>query len=424
MSRFSRTTGMTNPAHYAGLGSVPARVRADFAHYYLLTRDVIPHSATPEIAAERTAAAEGLAMKWKTHPKPQWRAMWHQLQTTADRWKHRPEVTRRMFEQLSAALPPGRCENDPTWRTLRDTGLITERLEAGITGSGQDQARWYPHAPTSAAGRGLAAARQNGPARATEVPERATAFDRALGGRAKHLASMVEVEAVIARTDTLLDAEETRGDLDTGAEARAALLPAQRRTAPITHDYSGDLETVTRQVTALRQLQDLTAEHTRLAGRWEGALATDQDHIGRLESLIAAMRSARTAAASTGAADADIDGVYHAGLNGTYWSDRPGSPAMGRLAYLIQQRDNARTDTAGLHAGTDLPPDRAAEPAPTAAAEFGVAAGGADGGGAAISDAVGAAFPDLETGTEFWDDNDISVSAAPARLSREADLQP
>jgi hypothetical protein len=126
----------------------------------------------------------------------------------------------------------------------------------------------------------------------------------------------------------------------------------------------------------------------------------------------------------TGAADADIFGAYRAGLDGTYWSDRPGSPGMGRLAYLMQERDHARADAAGLHAGTDLSPDRSAEPAPTVAAEFGVAADGADGGGAAISDAIDAAFPDLETGTEFWDDTDISAPAPPTSLGREVDLHP
>ncbi|MGI5219454.1 hypothetical protein [Nocardia sp. CA-290969] len=417
MSRFSSMTGMTNPAHYAGLGAVQARLRADFAHYWL-TRDVIPDSATPQIAAERTATAEGLAATWKTHPKPHLRAVWQQLQTTADRWKHRPEVTRRMYEQLTAALPPGRHENDPIWRTLRDTGLITERLDAGITGSGQDQARWYPHDPTRAPGRERAATRQSEPAPVADSSERATAFDRALGGRAKHLASMVEVEAVIARTDALLGEEGARGDLDTGAEARAALLPAERRTAPITYDYGGDIETVERQIAALRQLQDLTAEHTRLAGRWEGTLDADQDHIGRLESLIAAIRSARTAAAGTGAADADIDGAYHAGLDGAYWSDRPGSPGMGRLAYLIQERDNARASTAVPSS------ERAVEPALTIATEFGVAADRTDGGGAAISDAVDAAFPDLEPGSEFWDDTDLSEPRPPAALGREVDLHP
>lgn len=405
MSRFSRTTGMTNPAHYTGLGSAEARLRADFAHYYWLTREVIPHSATPQIAAERTATAQGLAAKWKTHPKPQWRAVWQHLQTTADRWKHRPEVTRRTYEQLTAALPADRQENDPTWRTLRDTGLITERLETTITGSDQDQARWQPHDRAPAA----------------TASQRATAFDRALGGRAKHLVSMVEVEAVIARTDLLLDTERIRGDLDTGAEARAALLPAERRTAPITYDYRNDLETATHQITALRQLQDLTAEHTRLAGRWEGTLDADQDHIERLESLIAAIRSARTAAAGTGAADTDIDAAYHAGLDGTYWSDRPGSPAMGRLAYLIQERDHAHTNT-GLHAATGQFLDRAVEPAPTATAEFAAASDSTDGAGKAISDAVDAAFPDLETGTDAWDDTHTHAPDPQASLGREVDL--
>ncbi|WP_249643843.1 hypothetical protein [Nocardia sputi] len=412
---------MTNPDHYAGLGSAQARLRADFAHYYWLTRDVIPDSATPEIAAERTATAEGLAAKWKTHPKPQWRAVWQQLQTTADRWKHRPEVTRRTYEQLTAALPPGSHENDPTWRTLRDTGLITERLEAGITGSGRDQARWYPQDPAPWRDRGATRERRHAPA--AEASERATAFDRALGGRAKNLASMVEVEAVIARTDVLLGEEWARGDLDTGAEARAALLPADRRTAPIGYDYSGDIETLSRQIAALRQLQDLTAEHTRLVGRWEGTLDADQDQIGRLESLIAAMRSARTAAAGTGAADADIDGAYHAGLDGTYWSDRPGSPGMGRLAYLIQERDHARAESVGPRVGSsDLSHDLAVEQAPAPGTAQGLTVGGADGGGAAISDAVDAAFPGTELGAEFWDDTDTPATSPVPSLGRDVDL--
>ncbi|MFD4407575.1 hypothetical protein ACFWPH_32900 [Nocardia sp. NPDC058499] len=413
---------MTNPAHYTGIGRGEAQLRADFAHYYWLSRDIAPESATPQVAAERTAVADGLAAKWKGHPKPRWRAVWQELQTTADRWKHRPDATRRIYEQLTTALPPGAREHNPAWRTLRDTGLITERLAEGVAGSAQDQARWFPQNPSVAPSPDRSAGRRPQRASAAEASTRPTAFDRALGGRAENLAGMVEVEAIIEATDLLLGEEEALGDLDTGAEARAALLPAERRTAPIVYDYSGEAESEARQIAALRQLQDLTAEHTRLVGRWEGTLDSDQDQIERLEQLIAAARSVRTAALTDGAAPADVDAVYHAGCGGTYWSDRPGSPRMGRIASLIQERDHARAEAAALRTGTPVSKDIGVDAGLASGVTDGVALHGAEGPGAVISDAVDAAFPAGDIGAEFWDEIDTHAPSPPPSTARDIEI--
>uniref|UniRef100_UPI00245868B6 hypothetical protein n=1 Tax=Nocardia farcinica TaxID=37329 RepID=UPI00245868B6 len=135
--------------------------------------------------------------------------------------------------------------------------------------------------------------------------DRANVLDRALGGRGPDIGSLAEIDAIIAATDELLEAEERDGDRDTGADERA----------------------VTRQ-NALRQVQDLTAEHTHTSERFTGIRSHDQNLIDHLDGLLARTRLARSAAEQAGASPEQVHTAYLAGRDGTYYhSTSPPEPA-------------------------------------------------------------------------------------------------
>ncbi|MFF0532900.1 hypothetical protein ACFYT3_31580 [Nocardia amikacinitolerans] len=300
--------GPTDPAHWRDAAtSLEAEVRADFSLYYQL-RLIAPHADTPEQRHELTARADELAAKHGRHESVEARTLWGQMQAAISGWEIRPETTRQLFNRLDQARSAGDLPVDElVWRNLRHAAELTGHLETTVTGSGQDRARWQP------------------PQRSIQrETHRATAFDRALGGRGPELTSLVEVDAVIAATDQLLAAEEELGDLDRGENEHTALLPERLRSAPAADTSTGEPDREPAQITALRELQNYTAEHARLVENWDGAPEHDQAHIARLESLLAAARTARLNAADAGVALADIEAVYLAGREGTYWHQQPG----------------------------------------------------------------------------------------------------
>lgn len=335
--------GATDPAYYHdAVDRTEAQIRADFTLYYQL-RLVAPFAETAEQTQEFTTQADALAARWGRHSSPGNRTQWEQLQAAVAGWEHRPEATRAAYDHIDRAKTAGDVGVDAVvWRNLRQAAEVTGHIETRTTGSDQDGARWRP--PQHSAGRDA---------------ERPGLLERALGGRGPELANLAEIDAIIAETDLRLVAEEELGDLDTGAEERAA-----------------------RQRAALRQLQDLTAEHAWLAERWDGTPEQDQAHIARLESLLTAARTARVNAADAGVAPADIEAAYRAGRDGTYRHELTGDPRLASHTQQVEERDLAASDTAaeGIenHTSDGLAwADR--------------------GGGAAIDDATATALP----GTEF-----------------------
>ncbi|WP_435592146.1 hypothetical protein [Nocardia sp. bgisy118] len=300
--------GPTDPAYWREAAtSLEAEVRADFSRYYQL-RLIAPHSETPEQRRELTARADELAAKHGRHESVEARTLWGQMQAAISGWEIRPETTRQLFNRLDQAQAVGDLPVDEmVWRNLRQAAELTGHLETTVTGSDQDGARWQP------------------PQRSlTREAERPTLFDRALGGRGPELTTLTEVDAVIAETDRLLAIEEELGDLDRGTHEHTDLLPERLRPAPGADTYTGEPDREPAQIAALREVQDFTAEHARLVENWEGSPEHDQAHIARLESLLAAARTARMNAADAGVALADIEAVYLAGREGTYWHQQPG----------------------------------------------------------------------------------------------------
>ncbi|MEV6140496.1 hypothetical protein AB0L63_31540 [Nocardia sp. NPDC051990] len=330
----------TDPAYYHDASDrTEARIRADFTRYYQL-RLVAPFAETPGQKQEFTTQADDLAARWGRHSSIEHRRQWEQLQAAVSGWELRPEATRAAYTRIDQAKSAGQLGVDAlVWRNLRQAAEVTGHIETTITGSDQDGARWRP--PEDSAGRDV---------------ERSDLLERALGGRGPELRTLAEVDAIIAETDELLAAEEELGDLDTGADERAA-----------------------RQRAALRRLQDLTAKHAWLSEHWDGSPEQDQTYIARLESLLAAARTARCDAADAGAPPADIEAAYRAGRDGTYRHEHTGDAQLEpntqpehNLAVYDSEAEGFANPRDGLPNN-----DR--------------------GGGAAIDDATAAALP----GTDF-----------------------
>ncbi|MEV0027910.1 hypothetical protein [Nocardia sp. NPDC050793] len=322
--------GPTDPAYWRDTASsLEAESRADFSLYYQL-RLIAPHSETPEQQRELTARADELAAKHGRHESIEARTLWGQMQAAVAGWELRPETTRQLFARLDQARAAGDLPVDEmVWRNLRQAAELTGHLETTVTGSDQDGARWQP------------------PQRSLDrEAHRATAFDRALGGRGPEL-DLTDVDAVIAETDRLLAVEEQAGDLDRGEHEHTDLLPEQLRAAPVPDTgASEESERETRQLTALRALQDYTAEHARLAETWDGSPEHDQAQIARLESLLDAARTARINAADAGVPMADIDAAYLAGRDGHYWHQQPGPQ--------LPDRDGQAAHTDPLPDGSEI----------------------------------------------------------------------
>ncbi|WP_051028837.1 MULTISPECIES: hypothetical protein [Nocardia] len=268
----------TDPGYYHDAADDrEARLRADFAlHHYL--SEIAPFGETSEQVAELTERARLLALRWADPGDVEAHELWTQLDAATRAWQSHPETTRTAYVRVAAAHADGdEVVDDLTLRSLRQAAVLTGRVEPDITGSAQDSARSRPQD------------------RANVIELRpGNAVDRALGGRGPEV-SMAEIDALIATTDDLLDAEELDGDLDTGTDRRSVDRAA-----------------------ALRRVQDLSAEHTRTSERFADLPNHDQALIERLEELLDQTRQARGDAALAGADPEQIHRAYLAGRDGTY----------------------------------------------------------------------------------------------------------
>ncbi|WP_216916746.1 hypothetical protein [Nocardia noduli] len=273
----------TDPAYYRDAADPrEAQLRADFTRFHQL-RLIAPFGETPDQVTEFMNQAHGLAAKWRDAGKAEKR-LWTQLDAASATFESRPTTAIAAYGKLAQA----RANGDPTvdeltWRTLLQAAVITGRIEPGISGSIPSGARSRPQ------DRSLGRA-----------PDPNSALDRALGGRGPEIADVTEVDAIINAANELLTTEADPGT-------------TEREVA---------------QMAALRQVQDLTAEHTRTSERFAGVSSHDQDLLERLEDLLGRARTARVDAATFGASQADIDAAYLAGRDGTS-SPRAASEQVG-----------------------------------------------------------------------------------------------
>lgn len=421
MTALDEPLGFTNPDYYHDAASHTERqLRADFARYYQL-REIAPSAATAEARTEFNARADELAIRWARHESEHWRGTWAGLQRVVAGWRTQPEIARRNYDQIARARATGELTiDDDIWRTLQQARLITGHGTATITGSNQDAARRYPHLQPD-----VGATAPPAP-QAGEQVDRRTAVQRTLGAPrspAVALPSLAQVDAVIADTDALLETEETTADLDDGREARKMLLPRAVREARISADYSHTETWERRHVEALREIQDLAAEHSNVADHLDGT--DDQARIARLDRLRAGLSAARRDALAIGLTDDQVQTAYTKGRDGTYWATQPSDAQLGRIAQLLEHRDLAQA------AAESYRNQLASVPGTTADSAIPVTHGGTveaakapmlgGGAGAAISTAVDIALPDTDLG-EWPPPATESAKETVSQLVREVSL--
>jgi hypothetical protein len=412
--------GFTNPDYYRDAASHTERqLRADFARYYQL-REIAPSAATADARAEFNSRADELAIRWARHESEHWRGTWAGLQRVVVGWRTQPEIARRNFDQIARARATGEVAiDDDIWRTLQQARLITGHGTGTITGSNQDAARRSPYLQPDMG------ATPAPPPRAQTV-DRRTAVQRTLGAPrnpAVALPSLAQVDAVIADTDALLETEETTADLDDGREARKMLLPRTVREARISADYSHTETWERRHVEALREVQDLAAEHSNVADQLDGT--DDQARIAHLDRLRAGLSAARRDALAIGLTDDQVQTAYTKGRDGTYWATQPSDPQLGRIAQLLEHRDLARAAAESYYNQLTSVSGTSAEPAvpvthggSVEAAEASILGGGA---GAAISTAVDIALPGTDLG-EWSPPATEAAKEVVSQLDREVSL--
>ncbi|MFE3757926.1 hypothetical protein ACFXO9_26765 [Nocardia tengchongensis] len=345
MTWIAESAGYTSPAYYLDSADHNERqLRADFAKYYQL-REIAPFGLTPADTAEMNHHADDLATRWGYHESPHWRQMWKALQGAVISWEARPDLARRNFDQLDQARRTGDfAVDDDLWRTLQQARAITGHGTDLATGSAQDAVRRFPNLDS------LPVLASHAPIPGPQSDTR-TAFERTLGAPRDRFAgapvvTLDQIQAIITATDAALDAEERAGDLDTGHDARATLLPRAIREAPISYNYAQSEAWELRQAALLREVQDLACEHATVADAFDGH--DDQDRITRLEALRNGLAAARRDALRAGVPAPDVDRAYILGRDGIYWSTEPSHPRLGRIAQLSDERDHARAEAAAL----------------------------------------------------------------------------
>ncbi|MFF0496404.1 hypothetical protein ACFYU5_08380 [Nocardia aobensis] len=422
MTALDEPLGFTNPDYYRDAASHTERqLRADFARYYQL-REIAPSAATAEARTEFNSRADELAIRWARHESEHWRGTWAGLQRVVAGWRTQPEIARRNYDQIARARATGEVAiDDDIWRTLQQARLITGHSTGTITGSTQDAARRYPYLQPDMGATPAPTTRAD-----TEI-DRRTAVERTLGAPrnpAVALPSLAQVDAVIADTDALLETEESAADLDDGREARKMLLPRAVREARISADYSHAETWERRHVEALREVQDLAAEHSTVADHLDGT--DDQARIARLDRLRAGLSAARRDALAIGLTDDQVQTAYTIGRDGIYWATQPSDPQLGRIAQLVEHRDLARAAAESYYNQLTSAPGTTAELAvpvthggSVEAAEAPILGGGA---GAAISTAVDVALPGTDLGEWAPPATEAAAKGVVSQLDREVSL--
>ncbi|WP_280340315.1 hypothetical protein [Nocardia neocaledoniensis] len=398
----NRGSSFTNPAYYRdSADTVEAQLRADFATHHQLN-EIAAYGENSAQVVEYKARAHAIARHWLQDASPEHQQLWNHLAGAVDAWTANPEAARVEFGRLEQAFIDG----DPdialnAVRTQRQAAELTGHLEPVNDRSAQDGARWRPRHLSVVPDPGVETTRSD------------SLVDRALGGRAEVELSMAEVEAIINGSDELLAAEEALGDLDTGEDEITALLPAAQRNAYLTPTVT--IDQLPAQIVAVRRVQDLAAQHARLATEFDESPEGSQVRIDQLERLMDGARHARRAAALAGADHAEITAAYQAGLAGHYWSQQPGAPRLAQLEHVLGERDNAVAELDTMRSQLGLAPDYPPALALAAGAEntHRLDPSTAPPGGAVIANAVEAALPDADIAAEWVSPQFTGVIDAP-----------
>ncbi|TQM32692.1 hypothetical protein [Nocardia bhagyanarayanae] len=308
-----------------------ADVRSAFTQHLRL-REIARFAESAEQAADMESASRALAKRYGTHP------VWDELSGAFAVWRTNPAWAARMLAAVEAAAAGVPDAAAAMLRSLRQAAEITGRRDPVIENNGQDAARWRPPPSRSI---GAATGQESG-----------KVLDRLFGPDSTSL-DMDAVEAIIATTDELLDEQDDQGDRSSGRDDPIRQVdPAKRSTPVAVEGDSRDRELAAR-LSALRVLRDVVAEHTRLAENWDRDPRHEQEHIGRLESLMDDVRTAKQLAAAAGASEEDLHAVYRGALTGTRWSE------LATHLTVAGNRLDLPSVPAGLETTAAAVPDRA-----------------------------------------------------------------
>ncbi|WP_280222101.1 hypothetical protein [Nocardia neocaledoniensis] len=397
----NRGSSFTDPAYYRDAADhVEAQLRADFATHHQL-REIAAYGETPAQVVEYKARAHDIARQWQ-HASPEHQQLWYQLAGAVEAWTASPEAARVEFGQLQQSFIEGGAGVDAsTIRTQRQAAELSGHLEPVNDRSAQDGARWRPRHLSVVPDPGAEKSRSD------------RLVDRALGGRVAVELSMAEVEAIINGSDELLAAEEALGDLDTGEEEITALLPAAQRNAYLAP--TATVDQLPAQIVAVRRVQDLAAQHARLATEFDESPEGSQVRIDQLERLMDGARDARRAAALAGADHTEITAAYQAGLDGHYWSQQPGAPQLAQLEHVLGERDHAIAELDTMRGQLGPVPERPPALALAAGAEntHHLDPSTAPPSGAVIASAVEAALPEADPAADWASPELTGVIDAP-----------
>ncbi|MFB7718231.1 hypothetical protein [Nocardia sp. NPDC056100] len=428
MTWIAEPIGYANPDYYVDAAdSIERQLRADFAKSYQL-REIAPYGLTDADSAEMIAHAESLADRWGKHESPQCRHTWETLRSAVNEWGAHPDRARRNLDQLARARAVGEVIIDEVvWRSLHQARAITGHGLGTTTESDLDAHRRFPNLYAQ---KGSASVSVSAP----QQPDARTRVQRTLGAPRDTQAlsadlTLDEIDRVVAATEEAMDAEERRGDLDTGRDARSALLPRAIRDAPISYNYAESAAWELRHAALLREIQDLSCEHSTVAEGFDGH--NDQIRIVRLEALRDGMGAARRDALRAGVDAADIDRAYLLGRDGIYWSTEPAHPRLGRIAQLTDERDRALSAASsttgmsndlhhgpGLHGETSVSSGSGSERthlSDIAADELAAA-------GARIVAAIDAVLPAADEG--LWVPTDRAQARTPVTADNDAGVDP
>ncbi|MGW5440556.1 hypothetical protein [Nocardia asteroides] len=344
MNFLHQGTRSCHPDHYIEAATrTEAELRADFAMRHFLL-EVAPFADVPATQIDFLSRAHDIERRWTNSVDEVSRRQWSDLDTLRQQWMSDSHATRGQFWHMERSRAAGvEPVEEVTARHWRQMAELTGAIEPVNTFSEQDAAEFR------AQGRHLILIRGTDADSAVGTG----AAERALGGRAAEQLDMDRIGALIDSSRELV----TESDEPSPSPDRVppivpdSLIPDSRRNAAVVADLSATQAQVMRQVGPVRVLQDLFAEHLRLSETFDHTLEGGQELIDRLEGLLDAARAARQAAALAGVTAADIDAAYRAGLEGQYWSQRPGVPHLALVDQLITQRDAAYAELGQYRTG-------------------------------------------------------------------------
>ncbi|MBF6215522.1 hypothetical protein IU487_31495 [Nocardia puris] len=266
---------------------------------YLSLHELARYAESPQHADTFAAQARQLADTYDRNPQ------WRELIAALNLWRGHAHLAETVLDALNG--DPDAAES--IRHSLHVTGELTGLRPTPTDDASLDAARWRPP-PT------VATEADSGP------DVRGSVLDRLFGPDPAALAPPGRIDQIVDRIDDILTTEHPAAASEPGAMADP------ERSAPVQAELASASQA--RRLSALRELRDLAAAHTRQSRqlvpdpRRPDHLgvepATVRAHVETLELLNTDLRAAAHHAYAAGATPAEVDLARRAGLAEVPWS--------------------------------------------------------------------------------------------------------